>query len=279
MKQKTRWMHILLTIVWLSVAGISLYGGLDYYQLSLQDRAYSDLHEAWKPSGFIGHGMGIAGSLMMIVGVAMYSFRKRVKRMENSGALRTWLSVHIFLCTLGPWLVLLHTAFRFGGVISIAFWSMVAVVLSGVFGRYIYVRIPKTANGEFLSAQALQARQRHMMYTILEYHDVDEQAVLAIVPVNVRSRALLGGISGQTSVHAAALQLGTSRGMEPSELQQFVRQVVEYTTLIQQTSLTGLLQRLFGYWHVFHLPLALIMLAIMLFHIGVAFTFGYFWIS
>ena len=279
MKHKTRWMHILLTIVWLSVAGISLYGGLDYYQLSLQDRAYSDLHDAWKPSGFIGHGMGIVGSLMMIVGVAMYSLRKRVKRMEHSGALRTWLSVHIFLCTLGPWLVLLHMAFRFGGIISIAFWSMVAVVLSGVFGRYIYVRIPKTANGEFLSAQALQARQRHMMHTILEYHDVDEQAILAVVPVNVRSRALLGGFSGQTSVRAAAMQLGSSRGMESSELQQFVHQVVEYTTLIQQTSLTGLLQRLFGYWHVFHLPLALIMLAIMLFHIGVAFTFGYFWIS
>ena len=59
--------HIMLTIVWLEAAGFSLYAGLDYYTLSLHDRAYSDLHDLYKPSRFIGHGLGILGSLMMIV--------------------------------------------------------------------------------------------------------------------------------------------------------------------------------------------------------------------
>jgi hypothetical protein len=37
-------------------------------------------------------------------------------------------------------------------------------------------------------------------------------------------------------------------------------------------------QRLFGYWHVFHLPLAIVMLLIALLHVGVAIAFGYVWI-
>ena len=46
-----------------------------------------------------------------------------------------WLEFHIFLCTVGPLLVLYHTAFKFGGIVSVSFWSMVLVVLSGVAGK------------------------------------------------------------------------------------------------------------------------------------------------
>ena len=38
------------------------------------------------------------------------------------------------------------------------------------------------------------------------------------------------------------------------------------------------MQKLFAYWHVAHLPFALIMLVVMVIHIFVALTFGYKWI-
>ena len=38
------------------------------------------------------------------------------------------------------------------------------------------------------------------------------------------------------------------------------------------------MQRLFKYWHVAHLPFALIMLIIVIIHVGVTLAFGYTWI-
>jgi cobalamin biosynthesis Co2+ chelatase CbiK len=39
-----------------------------------------------------------------------------------------------------------------------------------------------------------------------------------------------------------------------------------------------LMQNLFKYWHVAHLPFALVMLVIMVIHVAVTLTFGYRWI-
>ena len=128
---------------WLAVAIVPLVAGLSNYALPLTERPFSELHDVFKPAGSAGHLLGVIGTLMMVVGVTSYSVRKRVRALSRLGSLRSWLSFHIFLCTLGPFLILLHTSFRFGGIVSIAFWSMTAIVASGVFGRYLYVRLPK----------------------------------------------------------------------------------------------------------------------------------------
>ena len=38
------------------------------------------------------------------------------------------------------------------------------------------------------------------------------------------------------------------------------------------------MQKLFNYWHVAHLPFALVMLIIMVIHVAVTIVFGYKWI-
>ena len=81
----------------------------------------------------------------------------------RSRRLRHWLSAHIWLCTLGPFLITLHTSFKVGGLVSIAFWSMVLVVSSGVVGRYVYVRIPKTLGGQFHTMQELEAERAALL--------------------------------------------------------------------------------------------------------------------
>ncbi len=55
----------------------------------------------------------------------------RVSVLGRLGKLKHWLQVHIFFCTMGPFLILLHSAFRVGGIVAIAFWSMALVVGSG----------------------------------------------------------------------------------------------------------------------------------------------------
>ena len=136
-----------------------IYVGFPYYQTSLEERFYHPHHTMLKPSGPFGHGLGIIGTLMIIFGVAMYMIRKRYRSMSRLGLLKHWLEFHIFLCTLGPILVLFHTSFKFGGIVSVSFWSMIAVVLSGVIGRFIYIQIPRTIQGRELNLTEVKAMQ------------------------------------------------------------------------------------------------------------------------
>ena len=152
-----------LTVVGLAIGGISLWGGSAYYLTPPPERPFSPLHGLYAPTGLVGQGFGIIGTLMIVTGVALYAARKRISFLARVGKLRDWLHFHIFLCLLGPFLILLHTTFKFGGFVAISFWSMALVVGSGVFGRYVYVWIPKTMNGRFLGAEEVRQQMHGLL--------------------------------------------------------------------------------------------------------------------
>lgn len=119
----------LFFLIVISVTILLAINGYSYYTTSIEERFFHPQHNLIKPSGSWGHGFGIIGSLMMILGVSIYMIRKRSRRLFNFGYLKHWLELHIFLCTVGLILVLYHTAFKFGGIVSVSFWSMVLVVI------------------------------------------------------------------------------------------------------------------------------------------------------
>jgi hypothetical protein len=83
--------------------------GFSYYTAPLKEKAFHRKHEDLKPSGKIGHGLGIVGTSMVIIGVVSYSSRKRLRLLSMAGNIRDWLNFHIFLCLTGPVLILFHT--------------------------------------------------------------------------------------------------------------------------------------------------------------------------
>jgi hypothetical protein len=277
----------IVVLVWVAIAGTLIVYGLSYYLTPLQERAYSPLHEQFKPSGSVGLGYGFVGTAMMLVGVAGYSLRRRARFLQRLGRLKLWLSVHIFLCTMGPFLILLHTSFRFGGIVSIAFWSMSAVVASGVFGRYVYVRIPKSLSGQFLSLKAIEEQRTRMLQVIAERSglspaDVDRihQAAKRPAPrgfANALVRSLWFDLT--ESRHARQIQrLLAGKGVPPQARATAARLFIEESALEQQMALLTPFQRLFRYWHLFHMPLAIVMLVVVLLHVTVAILLGYTWI-
>lgn len=273
--------HVGLAVTWLAVAGTFLFWGLDYYLLPLGERPYVDAHDLFKPTGLVGNRLAIAGTLMLTFGVASYSTRKRWGRLQTWGKLRHWLSFHIFLCTLGPFLILLHTSFKVGGIVSIAFWSMVFVVASGLVGRYVYVRIPKTLNGRFRSMQEIAARQQELLAELREagvLTDLDSQTV------HTEPRGLLHALAlavrfdwegRRASRHLDGLL--RERGVDDETRHRLSAEAREYRKLAQQRALLQPFGRLFRYWHTIHLPLAIVMFLILALHIGVAIAFGYAW--
>jgi hypothetical protein len=107
-------------------------------------------------SGFLGHSLGVLGFLLMLATETLYSLRKRAIR-RPWGRMRDWLRFHIFTGIVGPYLVLLHSAWEFRGLAGVVMLLTVIVVLSGFTGRYIYTAVPRTADGIVLEAEAIRA--------------------------------------------------------------------------------------------------------------------------
>lgn len=134
-----------------------LLGGARYFATPLGVRGYDHAHRLLRPSGPVGQLLGTAGSVLMLM-TLLYVARKRVRSLSRLGAPRAWLEFHVFCGLFGPILVSLHTTFKFNGLVSVAYWSMVLVVLSGFVGRYLFARIPKTIRGEEMTRAQLDAR-------------------------------------------------------------------------------------------------------------------------
>lgn len=118
------------------------------------------------PAGeLFGHGMGIIGFVFMLMTETLYSLRKR-SRSVKWGRMSTWLQLHIFTGLVGPYMVLLHTSWKFNGLAGATTLLTIIIVISGVIGRYIFTRIPRTLDGleieGTLSQEALKQARRLM---------------------------------------------------------------------------------------------------------------------
>lgn len=276
-------------VVTISVFALILYDGYTYYNTPLNQRFFSAEHQNLRPSGSLGHGFGIIGSVCMITGVLLYMLRKRVKGLMRIGLLKHWLEFHIFLCTLGPILVLFHTAFKFGGIVSVSFWSMVIVFLSGIIGRFIYVRIPHTIEGQEMSMQQIHTLNEKLTVDLMTDYNLDSDIVgnmiemsqienkgkssfldllFSIIPNYLEKRTKISNISKQLK----------SNNINHENRLKIVRIIKEKISISNKIHYLRLMQSLFKYWHIAHLPFALIMLIIMFIHIIVTVSMGYTWI-
>lgn len=280
------YLAVLSLIVMLALAAI-FNKGYSYYKISLEERYFHPDHILLKPSGLWGHGMGILGSVLMILGVSLYMARKRYRIFSRVGILKHWLEFHIFLCTLGPILVLFHTTFKFGGIVAISFWSMVAVFVSGVVGRFIYIQIPRSIEGRELSLNEIRGMKGDIGDTLINDIQMDVESHRVIVDTikvraeydqsNLMVRAFKKYFDDRKSLRAVRSVL-KKNNLPKSQRNQVVNLVKNEISLNRRIERLTVMQNLFKYWHVAHLPFALVMLVIMVIHVGVTIVFGYRWI-
>lgn len=279
-------LSFLVLVVLASLIAIGYYG-FAYYRLNLEERFYHDQHDLLKPSGLVGHGLGIIGTLLILTGVFSYMARKRIALFSRINILKHWLEFHIFLCSLGPVLILYHTAFKFGGIVSIAFWSMVAVVISGIIGRYIYIQIPRTIEGRELSLKEVRDNRTDIGKLLRENYQLEESSYEIIIDSSITkssntSRLLLIRLWQRASLDRKMYkmidkELRTNK-LSRSDRRKIKRLLINEMILNRKIERLEYMQNLFKYWHVAHLPFALIMLVILLIHVVIAVIFGYNWI-
>jgi hypothetical protein len=273
----------------ISVVVLLSINGYTYYSTPVEERFFEEGHKMLKPSGTLGHGLGILGTFMMIFGVTIYMVRKRARMFFNWGYLKHWLEFHIFLCTVGPLLVLYHTSFKFGGIVALSFWSMAAVVFSGVIGRFIYVQIPRTIQGKELDIKQLNEMSSDISNRIsreLSHGEIVTARIDYISDMNRNNILTYGNNPAFIFKDFFKLKLSfraLKREMKIENISKVKRKEILSLTkskivLTRKIAFLKTMQRLFKYWHIVHLPFAITMFVIMLVHVAVTIIFGYKWI-
>jgi len=92
---------------------------------------------------------GLVGTGLMII-AAIYPMFRRLRAFRWIASNTMWFDFHLMAGTVGPMFVALHSALKLSSWVSLAFWSMVIVALSGFIGRYLYTQVPELSSGREL---------------------------------------------------------------------------------------------------------------------------------
>ena len=275
---------IVITLIAALAIGIRGWG---YYLTPMDQRPFRQDYEEMKPSGSYSHGLGIVGATMIILGVATYSSRKRVRSLWNFGNLSRWLEFHICLCLLGPVLIVYHTTFKAGGIAAISLWTMLSVAASGIIGRFLYVQIPRNMKGAQLTAEDVQAEMDRLGLALQSSavgislrQRIDEAFLSVQAP-----RTLMETFSAMARLERIRIRLKheirrtlAGPGMSSDVVLRMREAASERTSLLRKSLALGQVERFFFYWHAIHLPFSIIMFITLAAHVTVSILLGYRWI-
>ena len=106
-----------------------------------------------------------------------------------------------------PFIIALHSSFKFRGFAGMAFWIMVAVSLSGVIGRYLYGQIPRRVNSAEMSVKELQEVQAGLAEQLKQQKLLPEEDVRSLLrlpsPERVQDMSIIVAL-----VYMMALDVG-----------------------------------------------------------------------
>jgi len=268
-----------------SVAAVAIWGQ-DYYRLAPGERPFHVYHDLLRPSGHAGLAFGTVATALFVLNLG-YLVRKRLINIRWLGPLRFWMSCHVVTGIAGGALILLHAAFAPSSALGILALVALAVTIgSGVVGRYIYAKVPRSLEGRELELGQVRERLhacRHQLEDIgvsadwlrpqvqPEGHDhprsIPERFV-AVLGGDRQSRQdyrrLRRAILTSPDLHASA-----------SHILPLARTFCRHQHwLIRYHELRSLLAS----WRFFHRWLAIVMLAVVAFHIALAIRFGDLWV-
>lgn len=264
--------------------------GARYYLLPIIERVRSPLHPLLKSSGLVGQTAGII-ALAIFVFLWLYPLRKKWRRLAFTGSVGRWMEVHIIAALALPLLLTIHAAWRFAGVIGLGFWAMMVVCASGIVGRYLYVRIPRSRTGAELSLEEVAGQRRGLVQQIVETTGLAFHEVQALLPTDTAR-------SAPTPTRAIRMMLvndlarwqtrreirrrwraleGRTTSLDRRTIDDVANLVAREMALAQQVALLNATHRIFRWWHVAHRPIALTALIAVIIHVAVVVAVGATW--
>lgn len=268
------------------------YARFRWFKAALAACAVAALAYLWheppiKPYGgtWLGYTLGTIGALL-ILWLLYFGVRKRRYR-SNVGTVQGWLSAHVYLGTALVVIVTLHTGFELGwNVHTLAYVLMLAVVVSGFYGVFVYLRVPR-AMTENMGDETLDA-------LLLRIGDVDREMrekalslpdrLFALIDRSVSGGRLGGGfwrlLTGRDPQCPTAAAVREWPALAKALTGEYARLDKEvYGLLLQKNQLLERARRdlkhkaVLDLWLFFHVPLAFTLLAALVVHVVSVFIY------
>lgn len=254
----------------------------------------------YEPGDDIGYNLGLAGGLMLLA-LLLYPLRKRVKFLGKFGLLPTWFKWHMVLGILGPLVIIFHSTYHvyipyfhpIGSVnAAIAMYCMFLVSGSGTFGRFFYTKIHHGLYGRQASVNEIKAELEQSgdvkstfsfapeIERKLEEFRIRAEAnaqagklgLIKFVALGIKtemiSRALVKELHGIMHAQAreknfTAAQVKSMEGM----FAEYRALIKSYLGAVRDASQFHTYERLFSYWHIFHIPLVYMLVFSGFYHV------------
>ena len=233
----------------------------------------------------------LAPFALMMLALFSYPLRKHFRFMHGLGKVKWWFLVHIVLGIGGPLLILVHSTFRVGSLnAGVALYSMIIVALSGVVGRFIYVRVNRGLHGEQTTLREVQVRaglDQSETRSRLHFAPAVEARLLAFEehelkarpgwPTFLRQVLLLPWVQWRIySACVAELQeplqrIAEQRGWGDADRARRERQarklIRRYLNNVVRVAQFTAYERLFALWHVAHVPFVYLLVISAVVHV------------
>lgn len=233
-----------------------------------------------KASEFFGHSLGVLGFILMLMTETLYSLRKRT-RSARWGRMATWLKFHIYTGLVGPYMVLLHTSWKFQGLAGVVMLLTVIVVISGFIGRYIYTAVPRTVDGVEVEAEVLQreieAAEAELQRWLAQRPEATQRIARRLIEL---SEIPTEGVSPLLVLGRALIEWEyrlrlwrEKRRMDKAaraQARQLERLLARRRALRRQMASLAVARRLLGLWHTIHIPLGMALFTLAFIHIAAA---------
>ena len=252
------------------------YRGWSFYQLSLEDRPEHAEYRTLRPSGLYGNGYGWVAAVLIVMNLS-YLIRRRFGG-SRLGSMRVWLDIHVFTGMLAASLVSFHSAFQLRTPIATASAASLAmVVLTGLIGRFLFALTPGGGRERLRAAlDAIEVERPDSRTPLGEAISATPGPDVSANASLLRSLLAIPKWRRASRVRREALALLLPPRREMSRpLRRAAKEL--YLAASADARAAGV-SALLRSWRAIHRFFALMMLAAVLLHAGVAWYYGYRWI-
>jgi len=286
------WLVSLLQTVYFAV-GFLVIAFLGWEAYVLQHRPSASFLLAAQQAGYISNTVNLAfgkgthlnvflgnmGFSMILLGL-LYPLRKAFPRLfKYLGKKPLWLDFHNFCGIMGTTLITFHHGFSFPFQPStFGYFALVTVMLSGIFGRFLYHVIPRGVAGTELKARDIEEEDAVLSQKLdalfegsKKPREIIDKIVAAITQdaYKVPSVWKLFRAVFLTKYFLLKLRLSPPKELHTHQRQigVFLRLLTEKVRLKRNVAFLGLSSRLFVKWLYIHKPFAYMMCMIAIGHI------------
>ncbi len=237
----------------------------------------------WTAENGWGYWFGIVGGVLMLL-LLLYPMSKHWRAMTRHLSVKFWFRLHMVFGVLGPVLILMHSSYRLGSMNGrVAFFCMLIVAISGLFGRYFYTRIHYGLYGRKATFESLRTDSKELNRKLGPLFELKPKAQELLRMHETRALDLPTGLIDSAihwvktrlyavrlyrtvmrSLNVKLLAAAKLKGWEREKVrrkQLYMRKIlVAHNKLIRQMLELHFYERLFAIWHLMHLPLYVMMI-------------------